>query len=87
MTGYPVSVVTLMPEWVRTVCEHGVIGRAATRALLRLDTVDPREFAPDVHRTVDERPFGGGPGMVGTFAPGRRPFAQPGRLCRVRRSS
>jgi tRNA (guanine37-N1)-methyltransferase len=38
--------------------------RAIERGLLRLGTTDPREFAPDVHRTVDDRPYGGGPGML-----------------------
>lgn len=58
------GVVTLFPEWVEQVGRFGVIGRAVERGLLRLDTTDPRAFATDVHRTVDDRPYGGGPGMV-----------------------
>ena len=60
----PVSVVTLFPERVTAVTDFGVTGRAAERGLLRLDTWNPRDFARDRHRTVDDRAYGGGPGMV-----------------------
>ena len=56
--------VTLFPGLVSSVTAHGVLGRAVERGLLTVDTVDPRRFATDVHRTVDDRPYGGGPGMV-----------------------
>jgi len=58
------EVVTLFPELVGLVGRFGVVGRAQERGLLRLGTTDPREFATDPHRTVDDRPYGGGPGMV-----------------------
>lgn len=58
------EVVTLFPELVTAVGRFGVVGRAVERGLLQLDTTDPREFATDLHRTVDDRPYGGGPGMV-----------------------
>lgn len=58
------EVVTLFPELVAQVGRFGVVGRALERGLLGLDTTDPRAFAPDAHRTVDDRPYGGGPGMV-----------------------
>jgi tRNA (guanine37-N1)-methyltransferase len=58
------EVVTLFPEAVRLVGRFGVVGRALEGGLLRLGTTDPREFAPDPHRSVDDRPYGGGPGMV-----------------------
>lgn len=58
------QVVTLFPELVEQVGRFGVVGRARERGLLRLATTDPREFATDPHRTVDDRPYGGGPGMV-----------------------
>jgi tRNA (guanine37-N1)-methyltransferase len=58
------EVVTLFPEFVRAYLEAGVVGRAATRGLLQVGTEDPRAHALDVHRTVDDRPYGGGPGMV-----------------------
>lgn len=58
------EVVTLFPELVGLVGRFGVVGRALERGRLRLGTTDPREFATDPHRTVDARPYGGGPGMV-----------------------
>lgn len=64
-----VAIVTLFPELIRGAGEHGVLGRALTRGLARVECVDPRQFATDAHRTVDDRPYGGGPGMVGTPAP------------------
>jgi len=58
------EVVTLFPGFIRAYLEEGVVGRAAARGLLRVGTEDPRSHAIDVHRTVDDRPYGGGPGMV-----------------------
>jgi tRNA (guanine37-N1)-methyltransferase len=58
------EVVTLFPEVVGLLGRFGVVGRALDGGLLRLGTTDPREFATDPHRTVDDRPYGGGPGMV-----------------------
>lgn len=58
------EVVTLFPELVRQALRFGVVGRAVERGLAVVGTVDPREFTADVHRTVDDRPYGGGPGMV-----------------------
>ncbi len=55
---------TLFPEFVATATSFGVCGRAVQRGLIGIDTVDPRQFTNDVHRTVDDRPYGGGPGMV-----------------------
>ncbi|MDG4555170.1 MAG: tRNA (guanosine(37)-N1)-methyltransferase TrmD [Candidatus Competibacter sp.] len=59
-----VDVVTLFPEMVKTLLRFGVTGRAVERGLLRVDAWDPRDNAHDRHRTVDDRPYGGGPGMV-----------------------
>ena len=64
-------VVTLFPEMVAAGTNFGVCGRAARRGLVDVDTVDPRDFAGDVHRTVDDRPYGGGPGMVLKYEPFR----------------
>ena len=57
-------VVTLFPEFVEPALGFGVLGRAIERGVLSVATVNPRQFASDVHRTVDDRPYGGGPGMV-----------------------
>ena len=59
-----IDVVTLFPEMVREAAAVGVTGRARERGLWRLATWNPRDFATDAHRTVDDRPYGGGPGMV-----------------------
>jgi len=59
-----IEVVTLFPALVEDALRHGVLGRAIERGLLRVRTEDPRAHTHDVHRTVDDRPYGGGPGMV-----------------------
>ena len=64
-----IAVVSLFPEMVSTIAEYGVVGRARQRKLVTLRTENPREFTDDVHRTVDDRPYGGGPGMVMKFEP------------------
>ena len=64
-----ISVVSLFPEMVATIAEYGVVGRAQRRDLISLDIENPRDHADDVHRTVDDRPYGGGPGMLMKFEP------------------
>jgi tRNA (guanine37-N1)-methyltransferase len=64
-----IAVVSLFPEMVRTVAEHGVVGRAMERQLAALRIENPRDYAKDTHRTVDDRPYGGGPGMVLKYRP------------------
>jgi tRNA (guanine37-N1)-methyltransferase len=59
-----IAVVTLFPSMVLDALRHGVVGRAILQGSLQIDCVDPRQFATDAHRTVDDRPYGGGPGMV-----------------------
>jgi len=49
---------------IREALAHGVVGRAVERGGLEVDCFDPRDYTADVHRTVDDRPYGGGPGMV-----------------------
>ncbi|ABO22936.1 tRNA (guanosine(37)-N1)-methyltransferase TrmD [Shewanella loihica] len=58
------GVVTLFPEMFRAVTDFGVTGRAVSNGLLELQTWNPRDFTHDKHRTVDDRPYGGGPGML-----------------------
>jgi len=64
-----ISVVSLFPEMVSTIAEYGVVGRARQRKLVALQIENPRDYSDDVHRTVDDRPYGGGPGMVMKFEP------------------
>ncbi len=59
-----IDVVTLFPEMVEHAAQFGVTGRALQRGLWRLGVWNPRDFVSDRHRTVDDRPYGGGPGMV-----------------------
>jgi len=66
-----IDVVTLFPEFVRGVVACGVVARAAERGVFSLHTWDPRDETTDRHRTVDDRPFGGGPGMVMKVQPVR----------------
>ncbi len=58
------GVVTLFPEMFAALTEYGVTGRAVKRGQLEVAFSNPREHAHDRHRTVDDRPFGGGPGML-----------------------
>jgi len=62
------GVITLFPEFF-SVLKYGVIGRALKKELLNVTCWNPRDFTTDKHRTVDDRPFGGGPGMIMTIAP------------------
>ena len=59
-----IEVVTLFPRMIAATLEFGVVGRAIGRGLLSVSTEDPRAHTSDVHRTIDDRPYGGGPGMV-----------------------
>lgn len=58
------DVLTLFPDIFKTVTENGITARARRRGLWSLNTWNPRDVTCDPHRTVDDRPFGGGPGMV-----------------------
>src|SRR5690349_11580206 len=58
------DVITLFPRMFDALTEAGVIGRARERRLYELVAWNPRDFAANAYRTVDDRPYGGGPGMV-----------------------
>lgn len=57
-------VITLFPEMIEQMCEFGVLGRAIKRGIIKLSCWNPRDYTQDRHRTVDDRPYGGGPGML-----------------------
>jgi tRNA (guanine37-N1)-methyltransferase len=59
-----IAVVSLFPQMIREALDHGVIGRAQEREVFAVDYFDPRDYTNDARRTVDDRPYGGGPGMV-----------------------
>ncbi|MCQ8896576.1 tRNA (guanosine(37)-N1)-methyltransferase TrmD [Limnobacter humi] len=64
MPGPRFDVITLFPEQFPALLEFGVVGRALKKGLFSLKCWNPRDFTTDPHRTVDDRPYGGGPGMV-----------------------
>tara|TARA_R110002110_G_scaffold283709_3_gene497858 strand:- start:571 stop:1314 length:744 start_codon:yes stop_codon:yes gene_type:complete len=64
-----INVVTLFPEMFTAVAESGITGRAVTNGLVNLSFTNPRDFTEDKHRTVDDKPYGGGPGMLMKVAP------------------
>jgi len=58
------SVLSIFPEMIRGMLQFGLLSKAVERGVVQVDAVDLREYARDKHRKVDDRPFGGGPGMV-----------------------
>jgi len=64
LTAMRFDVVSLFPDIFDAVSNYGVTGRAHAQGLWQLKVWNPRDFTQDVHRTVDDRPYGGGPGMV-----------------------
>lgn len=63
------SVISLFPEMFDAVATLGVVGRAIEGQVVTLQRINPRDFTADAHRTVDDRPYGGGPGMVMKYQP------------------
>jgi len=64
-----IDVVTLFPGMFKVLTDYGVTGRAIARGVMDLGYWNPRDYSQDVHRTVDDRPYGGGPGMVLMIGP------------------
>ena len=64
-----IAVVSLFPEMFKSISDYGVSGRALSEHKLSLSFWNPRDFSEDKHKRVDDRPFGGGPGMVMQVAP------------------
>lgn len=59
-----IGVISLFPEMFKAITEYGVTGRAVKQSLLQVQCWNPRDFTHDKHKTVDDRPYGGGPGML-----------------------
>ncbi len=81
------DVITLFPQMFRAVSDEGVVARAISQGRMRLQMWNPRDYAMDAHRTVDDRPYGGGPGMLMQVGPLRQAIqaakhsaAQPARV-------
>lgn len=70
-----IGVVSLFPEMFRAVSDFGVTGRAVNDGLLTIECWSPRDFTQDKHHTVDDRPYGGGPGMLMMVQPLREAIA------------
>jgi tRNA (guanine37-N1)-methyltransferase len=70
-----VDVVTLFPDLVASVGRYGITGRAVSAGILQLATWNPRDYADDPYRSVDDRPYGGGPGMLMKAGPLRSAIA------------
>ncbi len=64
-----IDLITIFPDILQAVTGYGVTGRAVDRGLLEVHGWNPRDFTEDRHRTVDDRPYGGGPGMVMLYEP------------------
>ncbi len=64
-----IAIVTLFPEMFSALTDHGITSRAIKQDLLEITYINPRQFAKDKHQTVDDRPYGGGPGMVMKIEP------------------
>ncbi|MGC2496633.1 MAG: tRNA (guanosine(37)-N1)-methyltransferase TrmD, partial [Acidobacteriaceae bacterium] len=58
------DLITIFPDFFTSILDHGVLRRARAGGLVKVEVTDLRQFAHDRHRTVDDRPFGGGEGMV-----------------------
>lgn len=83
-----IGAVSLFPDMFRAVTEFGITGRAVREGLLTFRSWNPRDFTHDRHRTVDDRPYGGGPGMLMKIQPLRDAIhaarnAAPGKACVV----
>ena len=77
------NLVTLFPEWFDSPLGAGLMGKAVNSGLLDFYFANPRDFAADRHRSVDDRPYGGGPGMVMLLEPlcaAIRSIPRPGRI-------
>lgn len=64
-----IDAISLFPQMFDAVSQYGVTGRAVSRGILDLHCWNPRDYATDNYRTVDDRPYGGGPGMVMLYQP------------------
>ena len=82
------GIITLFPDMFAAVSREGVFGRAVASEIVSLEFFNPRDYTTDRHRTVDDRPYGGGAGMVMKVEPLQQAVAaaKSGRFCCRRRS-
>ena len=67
-----IALITLFPEMFEALTGYGISSRAVNQGLVKVSSFNPRDFTDDPHATVDDRPYGGGPGMVMTIEPLRK---------------
>ena len=67
-----IALITLFPEMFEALTDYGISGRAVNQGLVEVSSFNPRDFTDDSHSTVDDRPYGGGPGMVMMIDPLRK---------------
>ena len=67
-----IALITLFPEMFKAITDYGISGRAVDKGLVEISSFNPRDFTEDSHATVDDRPYGGGPGMVMMIEPLRK---------------
>ena len=67
-----IALITLFPEMLEALTDYGISGRAVNQGLVEVSCFNPRDFTDDPHSTVDDRPYGGGPGMVMMIDPLRK---------------
>ena len=67
-----IALITLFPEMFEALTDYGISGRAVNQGLVEVSSFNPRDFTDDPHSTVDDRPYGGGPGMVMMIDPLRK---------------
>jgi tRNA (guanine37-N1)-methyltransferase len=77
------TVVTIWPELIEPTLSAGVVGRAREAGVISVATQNPRDFTHDKHRTVDDNPYGGGPGMVMKLEPLTQAIAAAGQGHRI----
>lgn len=63
------TVISAFPQMIEQTLQWGVVGRALEKNIFSCETINPRDFTADVHKTIDDRPFGGGDGMVMLYEP------------------
>ena len=59
-----IGIISLFPDMFKAIENFGVTGQAVKKGLLSISTWNPRDYATDKHKTVDDKPYGGGPGML-----------------------
>lgn len=79
------GVVTIFPDMFKALTDFGVTRIGCEQGALQLELVNPRDYATDIHKTVDDRPYGGGPGMVMKVAPMRNAIQALRAKCGVAR--